>query len=355
MASKDDGFARVHLQFLDMFIASGFKSLRKMEELRGTSEGGLVGLGEKAKLLLGAAVAETSLLSALYWITCAYTLLGHVIEPEMRQQILDFAGRCRCRSTPGAFAPHPAHQADLLNTVSAVQVAVLLDKPGILGDLSEVSHYVRSLQLPDGSFANRSGSNEGDCRFTFAALCALKLLARLENNDRKESLDSVSAWLLRCQNLDGGFGCRPGECESHAGHTFCCLAALSLISQLHQLSHRGRGRLIRWLSGRQCESGGMNGRPGKKADACYTWWTLAAAELLAGSEIVSMFDLEALEEFVEHCMSAEGGVAPHPHDDPDPFHTFFGLAGLSLVEHAREGRRGLKKMEPTLVLPAQFS
>ena len=31
---------------------------RKMEELRGTSEGGLVGLGEKAKLLLGAAVAE---------------------------------------------------------------------------------------------------------------------------------------------------------------------------------------------------------------------------------------------------------------------------------------------------------
>eukprot|EP00913_Durusdinium_trenchii_P002549 g2358.t1 len=204
----------------------------------------------------------------------------------MRQQILDFAGRCRCRSTPGAFAPHPAHQADLLNTVSAVQVAVLLDKPGILGDLSEVSHYVRSLQLPDGSFANRT---------------------------------------------------------------------LSLISQLHQLSHRGRGRLIRWLSGRQCESGGMNGRPGKKADACYTWWTLAAAELLAGSEIVSMFDLEALEEFVEHCMSAEGGVAPHPHDDPDPFHTFFGLAGLSLVEHAREGRRGLKKMEPTLVLPAQFS
>ncbi|CAK9081670.1 unnamed protein product [Durusdinium trenchii] len=190
MASKDDGFARVHLQFLDMFIASGFKSLRKMEELRGTSEGGLVGLGEKAKLLLGAAVAETSLLSALYWITCAYTLLGHVIEPEMRQQILDFAGRCRCRSTPGAFAPHPAHQADLLNTVSAVQVAVLLDKPGILGDLSEVSHYVRSLQLPDGSFANRSGSNEGDCRFTFAALCALKLLARLENNDRKESLDT---------------------------------------------------------------------------------------------------------------------------------------------------------------------
>ena len=52
------------------------------------------------------------------------------------------------------------------------------------------SFEVRSLQLPDGSFANRSGSNEGDCRFTFAALCALKLLARLENNDRKESLDT---------------------------------------------------------------------------------------------------------------------------------------------------------------------
>jgi hypothetical protein len=35
-----------------------------------------------------------------------------------------------------------------------------------------------------------------------------------------------------------------------------------------------------WLSERQCDSGGLNGRPEKQADVCYSWWILSALAIL---------------------------------------------------------------------------
>ena len=32
---------------------------------------------------------------------------------------------------------------------------------------------------------------------------------------RSRAAQATADWLLQCQNLDGGFGCRPRECESH--------------------------------------------------------------------------------------------------------------------------------------------
>lgn len=358
--------AASHLKFLDLFLSSGFKSLKKIDDLKDDLEkvgrdALLPGLGaDKAKKLLAACVAETSLLSAIYWICCSYALLGHEVDSERRQRILTFIASCRGAS--GAFAPHPAQQEELLSTVSAVQLAVLLGEPELL-EVSKVAAYIRSLQLPDGSFTpfRGAGESQGDCRFTFAALCAMTLLKQLGGSDAEHPDDSelcdahaaTADWLLQCQNLDGGFGCRPRECESHAGHTFCCLAALSLLGRLDGLSHRGRGRLLRWLAARQTPQGGMNGRPGKKPDVCYTWWTLAAAQLaesLVDSRLSDIFDLNALQKFVHLCMADQGGIGPHPEDDPDPFHTFFGLAGLSLCA-GDHGVLALERMEPTLVLP----
>ena len=46
-----------------------------------------------------------------------------------------------CRGASGAFAPHPAQQEELLSTVSAVQLAVLLGEPELL-EVSKVAAYV---------------------------------------------------------------------------------------------------------------------------------------------------------------------------------------------------------------------
>lgn len=57
---------------------------------------------------------------------------------------MSFTSQCRCNN--GAFAPHPAHDQELLSTVSAVQIACLLEEPKILGDLAEVSAYASRLR-----------------------------------------------------------------------------------------------------------------------------------------------------------------------------------------------------------------
>jgi geranylgeranyl transferase type-2 subunit beta len=35
-----------------------------------------------------------------------------------------------------------------------------------------------------------------------------------------------------------------------------------------------------WLCERQCDSGGLNGRPEKQADVCYSWWILSVLAIL---------------------------------------------------------------------------
>ena len=54
----------------------------------------------------------------------------------------------------------------------------------------------------------------------------------------------------------------PGA-ESHAGQIFCCVATLSICNALDELD---ANRLGWWLAERQCDSGGLNGRPEKQAD-----------------------------------------------------------------------------------------
>lgn len=88
-----------------------------------------------------------------------------------------------------------------------------------------------------------------------------------------------------------------------------------------------------------------------RPDVCYTWWTLAAAQLaesLVDSRLSDIFDLNALQKFVHLCMADQGsglkltrwgpdvsdsvrcfpeslgvkalvsgGIGPHPEDDPD--------------------------------------
>jgi prenyltransferase beta subunit len=80
----------------------------------------------------------------------------------------------------------------------------------------------------------------------------------------------------RCRNFDGGFGAVPGA-ESHAGQIFCCVGALSIAGALSSVNQDLLGW---WLSERQCDSGGLNGRPEKQPDVCYSWWILSTLSIL---------------------------------------------------------------------------
>ncbi|PHJ25330.1 prenyltransferase and squalene oxidase repeat-containing protein [Cystoisospora suis] len=384
------------------------------------------------------------------------------------------------------FAPHPAafYDATVLSTLSALQILVLVGdlESEMLspGSIAEIRRFVQLLQDPEtGAFANRisvAGTAEVDVRFAMCSVTSLALLEELNARascvrqpllssgavaaevptsvssplpglhssrncaDTRRGASSVwdapisgavsslidaeklAAWIFSCQNPDGGFGCAPG-CESHAGTTFCAVACLQLLGLLGEISLSAKGALQRWLTGRQVRGSGMNGRPGKDPDSCYTWWVLATASIL-GVDIHSMFDTAALEKFVLTCQNEEGGgisrapgkpqrepspsatgllrgtgqaIVESEHEEdsqaykpqtagclallgkgrleahseckrvPDPFHTFFGLAGLSVLLHADElqytrerlandapVRRAVKPVNPLFGLPADM-
>lgn len=80
-------------------------------------------------------------------------------------------------------------------------------------------------------------------------------------------IEACASYLEKCQNLDGCFGTRPGS-ESHAGQAYCVVGALAILRQLHRLNI---DRAAWWLAERQLPSGGLNGRPEKHPDVCYSW------------------------------------------------------------------------------------
>lgn len=100
-----------------------------------------------------------------------------------------------------------------------------------------------------------------------------------------------------------------------------------------------------WLGSRQCDSGGLNGRPEKQADVCYSWWVLASLAILDRLEVV---DAQALCGFVLSCQDERGGIGDRPGSVGDVYHTFFGFAGLCLLGALGEEREGV---DPVFALP----
>mmetsp|Transcript_53474 Transcript_53474/g.98909 ORF Transcript_53474/g.98909 Transcript_53474/m.98909 type:complete len:387 (+) Transcript_53474:103-1263(+) len=343
----------VHAKYLLDFISNGFVALDKLQALDAmqaklpVDNPTLLGLGpEKAGQLLAACNAVPRLLSVLYWVVCGLKLLQHALPSALEERLLQFVQACR--HDCGGYSPHPDHPADLLASLSAVQLFILLGRKDMVADRADsLRQFVLSLRSSDGSFTCRPGSEDCDCRFVYSALNLLALLGPGPVGTSPAmgtaEMEVTTSWLLRCQNLDGGFGCLPdGACESHAGHTFCCMAALALLDAVPKISQGNQKRLLRWLAFRQCAEGGLNGRPGKAPDVCYTWWVLASTTIFAEAQqppmsVCDLIDGHALRRFVDSCAAGTGGIAPHPGDDPDVFHTFFGVAGLALLDAAAEG------------------
>lgn len=274
----------------------------------------------------------------------------------------------------GGYGGNIGHDPHLLYTLSAIQLLLLCDKDigspastlveAELGGATGVEGLVRwlaGLQKPDGSFSGDM-LGEDDTRHSYSAVAALALLGRL--HDTIDVAQTVRH-ILRCQTVDGAFGLRPGA-ESHAGHTFCCVAALSICGyDLTALPRRDL--LLLWLSERQAaDAAGVNGRPGKRPDVCYTWWVGATAVILG--ELTSVLNVEHLTTFILErqatattvspdlsdgrlpSIEVAGGLTAHVGDEPDLFHTMFGIASLGFL-----GYSPVQPIDPLFCLPRSIT
>ncbi|XP_063239302.1 geranylgeranyl transferase type-2 subunit beta isoform X2 [Bacillus rossius redtenbacheri] len=210
--------------------------------------------------------------------------------------------------------------------LTAVELA---GQPGRL-DREEILSFVRRCQDESGGF----GASVGHDPHVLYTLSAIQ--GRLDAID----VDKATDFVVSCMNFDGGFGSKPGS-ESHAGLIYCCVGMLSVTGQLHRLDADLLGW---WLCERQLPSGGLNGRPEKLPDVCYSWWVLSSLSMLGR---LHWIDGAALAGFILACQDAEtGGFSDRPGDVPDPFHTLFGLAALSLLGDAAVGA-----VSPTYCMP----
>jgi geranylgeranyl transferase type-1 subunit beta len=87
-----------------------------------------------------------------------------------------------------------------------------------------------------------------------------------------------------------------------------------------------REELIQWCVHRQV--GGMQGRPNKAEDTCYSYWIGGTLRLLGEDQLL---DQSALREFILACQSTRmGGFGKVVGVHPDLLHSFYSMAWLSL-------------------------
>ena len=278
-------------------------------------------------------------MSGIYWLCTCLDLL-HSLSSMDHDYILDYIQKCH-DPTSGGYSPCPKHDPHLLYTLSAVQLLVHLNRIDLI-DKPSLCSYIRRLQQDDGSFTGDQWG-EVDTRFSFCAIACLALVDALDTVD----IDRAVTFVMSCLNFDGGFGCVPGA-ESHAGQIYCCLGFLSLVQRLDQLDASTRNMLAWWLCERQLEkSGGLNGRPEKLPDVCYSWWVLASLKILGKTQWINS---EKLSQFILASQDDEtGGCADRPGNVADPFHTLFGVAGLALLKTFDETR--IRAVNPVLCMP----
>lgn len=268
-------------------------------------------------------VGEHLRMSGVYWGLMAMDLI-ECLDDMQRDAIVAWVMTCQDTET-GGFSGNVGHDVHLLYTLSAIQILAIFDELDRL-DKEKVARYVASLQQPDGSFVGDSWG-EVDTRFSYIALNCLALLGHSSLIDIPKAVEFIA----RCRNFDGGFGAVPGA-ESHAGQIFCCVAALALAGE-RGLAEIDSGLLGWWLCERQLPVGGLNGRPEKKQDTCYSWWVLSALSVLGHT---SWIDREALGNYILECQDpVGGGVSDRPGNMTDVFHTYFGIAGHTKQSSAR--------------------
>ncbi|EDO18367.1 hypothetical protein Kpol_1013p39 [Vanderwaltozyma polyspora DSM 70294] len=288
-------------------------------------------------------LSEHLRLNGVYWGLTALCLLN-AKDTFKKEDVIEFVISCWDERS-GGFAPFPGHDGHMLSTLSAIQILATYDALDSMNarDIREKCvAFIKGNQMKDGSFqGDRFG--EVDTRFVYNAISSLSILGELT----PEIVDPAVEYILRCYNFDGGFGLCPGA-ESHAAQAFTCLGTLAIVNKLGKLSDSQMEELGWWLCERQLPEGGLNGRPSKLPDVCYSWWVLSSLSII---DKLSWIDYNKLRAFILQSQDEKkGGISDRPENEVDVYHTVFGIAGLSLM-----GFENLDPIDPAYCMPVSVT
>ncbi|KAF7597439.1 hypothetical protein BBP40_003686 [Aspergillus hancockii] len=359
-----------------------------------------------------------------YFTVAGLDLLGELhnrTTPEERLGYIEWIYHCQVPSGGfrgftgtnfGSERRTPANEAwDPASIPSTFFALVILVTLG--DDLSRVMRteclqWLSKMQRENGSFGEVLGTDGnieggGDLRFCCFGAGTRYILRGKGGHDpegiKDIDMDKLVAFIDACQAYDGGIGEAP-LCESHSGHTYCAIGALTFLGRLSKnykpmaLLTPGTGpfeSLVRWLVARQTaelgndeESGeeddhvtegvkdpsatveglssdakadrlpviqpatedslrwaGFNGRCNKYADTCYSFWNTAS---LAMMDRLTLVDAPRNRRYLlEKAQHIVGGFGKGVGEPPDLLHSYFGLVSLAFQEEP-----GLESVDPAL-------
>ena len=144
-----------------------------------------------------------------------------------------------------------------------------------------------------------AGQGVADLWCTYAAVRALRWLLAVPAD-----VPAWAAYLLDCQNADGGFGWQKGV-RSDVWATYYCTQALRDLGR--DIPRRRELRL--WIGALATAEGGFGMTPGQAADLWATYYAVRTLRDVFGEPPT---DVEALGRWLAVRQQAGGGIAWHP-------------------------------------------
>ncbi|GAW81995.1 geranylgeranyltransferase [Plasmodium gonderi] len=324
---------------------------------------------------------ETLKMCGVFYYLCSCKILSHKINKK--KEFINFI--LQCQNPDGGFGNNANYDSHVVSTHHAILSLLLLNhsfdefNPYVQHDNDVTDKVVTNSDCINGCNAsisspsvnqhtnskktirdatcdyiltlfNEDGSCRGDIwgevdtRFVYSAVSCLTILNKLN----MVSTEKIGSYILTnyaiCEN---GFSWTSGN-EPHAASVFCCVATLFLIQKLYLINEKKIGD---WLSLRQTNNGGFNGRAEKLTDTCYSWWIFSSLILLKKHKWINKY---ALKNYILFCQDLDnGGISDNPDCLPDICHTFFGLAALSLIDNLNQSDKKLtlREMHPVYAIP----
>ena len=276
-----------------------------------------------------------------FWIIHSLDLLGVTIPDEDKQLVVD---HLRTFQQPqGGYGGGSMQIAHLASSFSVVMTLCAVGSDDALNSIDRESmlQFLLQMKQADGRFRVSEGG-EADVRALYCGVAVASILGFLDGPKGEHLIAGTMEYLADLQAFDGGLGGEPGN-EAHGGNTYCGLAALAIVLPYAETKEMKKSvdveKVLDWAVMRQMRyEGGFQGRTNKLVDSCYSFWVGALFPIIAAitrqKDIASLFDANALQQYVLECCQLEaGGLRDKPYTARDLMHSCYALSGLSIAQH----------------------
>lgn len=250
------------------------------------------------------------------------------LDLELRTELSDYV--LEFQHEEGGFSGSKYSYPNLISSYAAILAMMVLnvkDKLQLINK-QKMEIFLLNMKNEDGSF-NTHYKGESDIRALFAAVLIMDVL----NINNPKLKNNIADYLIKNQSYDGGISPNLGS-ESHAGYTYCGVAALAILKQLAKLDLL---KLKQWLILKQKNiEGGFCGRANKLVDSCYTFWVGSIFSIIDNYEKDGktngfIYNQDDLLKYVIFCCQSEAdGLKDKPEKNPDIYHSMYAASGFNI-------------------------